>query len=137
MLAPRKEKYRKQFRGVLKRLTTRGVNVDFGDYGLKAVSGGWVSSRQIEAARRVITRYTRKGGRFFIRVFPDKPISKKPAETRMGGGKGDVVDHVAVVAPGRILFEISGVSQEAATEALTRAAAKLPVKTRIVSKKGK
>lgn len=115
-------------------MAQRGASVDFGDYGLKAATGGWLTSRQIEAARKALTRFTQKGGRVWIRVFPDKPISKKPAETRMGGGKGDVVDYVAPVLPGRILFEMGGVTKEVAREAMQMAAAKLPLRTQFYEK---
>jgi large subunit ribosomal protein L16 len=108
--------------------------VDFGEYGLKAVTAGWVSARQIEAARKTIAHYTKRGGRIFIRIFPDKPISKKPPETRMGSGKGDVAEFVAVVRPGRILFELSGIGREDAQEAMRRAGAKLPVRSIFVVK---
>ncbi len=134
MLVPKRAKYRKSFRGRRTGLSYRGDKVNFGEFGLKALEPGWVSSRQIEAARKTMTRYTQKGGRVFIRIFPDKPISKKPAERRMGGGKGDVADYVAVIRPGRILFEMSGISSEMAHEALTRAAAKLPIDVRVVIK---
>ena len=134
MLVPKRAKYRKQFRGRRKGNAHSGAHIDYGEYGLKAMTVGWVSSRQIEAARRVMTRYTRKGGRVFIRIFPDKPITKKPAETRMGGGKGDVYEYVAVVKPGRILFEMSGLTAELAHEALTGASAKLPVQAKVIKK---
>ncbi|TSC54390.1 MAG: large subunit ribosomal protein L16 [Microgenomates group bacterium LiPW_16] len=135
MLAPRRAKFRKQFRGTMKGIALRGSSIDFGEYGLKAKTGGWLTSRQIEAARRALTHFTQKGGRIWIRVFPDKPITKKPAETRMGGGKGDVVDYVAVVKPGRILFEMGGISKEVAWEAMEQASAKLPLKTEFYEKK--
>ncbi len=134
MLAPKRAKYRKQFRGRRQGMSLRGSVLAFGDHGLKALSAGWVSSRQIEAARRALTRYTQKGGRVFIRIFPDKPITKKPAETRMGGGKGDITDYVAVVRPGRILFEMVGIAPLMAMEALERAAAKIPVSTKVIAK---
>ncbi|KKW11209.1 MAG: 50S ribosomal protein L16, large subunit ribosomal protein L16 [Microgenomates group bacterium GW2011_GWC1_49_7] len=108
--------------------------MDFGQYGLKAMTRGWVSSRQIEAARKALTHSTRRGGRVWIRIFPDKPITKKPPETRMGSGKGDVYEYVAVVRPGRILFEMAGISREQAIESLRLASAKLPVRTRFVEK---
>ncbi|OGG16829.1 50S ribosomal protein L16 [Candidatus Gottesmanbacteria bacterium RIFCSPHIGHO2_02_FULL_39_11] len=135
MLVPKRAKYRKQFRGNMRGLSERGSTVSFGEFGLKAVSAGWVSARHIEAARRVLTRYTQKGGRVWIRIFPDKPISDKPPEVRMGGGKGDIVDYVAVVRPGRMLFEMGGITDEQAKEALNMASAKLPIKSRFVSKK--
>lgn len=135
MLVPKRAKYRKQFRGNMRGLSERGSKVSFGEFGLKATSAGWVSARHIESARRVLTRYTQKGGRVWIRIFPDKPISDKPPEVRMGGGKGDVVDYVAVVRPGRMLFEMGGITDQQAKEALTIASAKLPIKSRFVSKK--
>ena len=114
---------------------TRGGDMIFGDFGLRATSSGWISSKQIEAARKVLTRYTQKGGRVWIRIFPHKPISDKPAEVRMGGGKGDVVDHVAVVKPGRILYELgAGVTEDQAREALQKASSKLPVHTKFAKK---
>ncbi len=134
MLIPRRQKYRKQQRGSMKGNANRGIKISFGDFGLQTLEMAWISARQIEAARRAITHYTQRGGRIWIRIFPDKPISKKPAEVRMGGGKGDTHEYVAPVRPGRILFEIAGVTQEAAKEALRLAAHKLPVKTRFVSK---
>jgi large subunit ribosomal protein L16 len=134
MLVPKRAKFRKQFRGKMRGISLRGASIDFGDYALKAKTGGWLTSRQIEAARRALTHFTQKGGRIWIRVFPDKPISKKPAETRMGGGKGDIVDYVAVVKPGRILFEMGGVTREVAQEAMKMAAAKLPLKTEFYEK---
>ncbi len=134
MLAPKRAKFRKTFRGKRGGKSIRGSNVDFGDYGLKAQTVGWVSSRQIEAARRALTHYTRRGGRIWIRIFPDKPITKKPPETRMGSGKGDVYEYVAVVRPGRVLFEMSGVTQEQAKEAMRLASAKLPIQTKFVVK---
>lgn len=132
MLIPKRAKYRKQFRGSMGRIDTRGTNVDFGEFGLKAAASGWVTSRQIEAARRAMTHYTKRGGRIWIRIFPDKPITKKPAETRMGGGKGDVSEYVAVVKAGRILFEMGAISKTIAAEAMRLAAHKLPIKTRFV-----
>lgn len=123
-------------RGIMKGDAHSGTEISFGEYGLRSESTGWVSSRQIESARRAITHYTQRGGRVWIRIFPDKPITKKPAETRMGGGKGDVYEYVARVLPGRILFEMGGVSREIAMAALRLASYKLPVKTRIVQKHG-
>lgn len=134
MLSPRKQKYRKQMRDKMKGNATRGVSLSFGDYGLSTKDMGWISSKQIEAARRAIAHYTQRGGRTWIRIFPDKPVSKKPPEVRMGGGKGDIAEFVAPVKPGRILFEMGGVSRETAVEALRLASHKLPVKTRFVSK---
>lgn len=134
MFVPRKVKYRKQFRGTIKGVSSRGTKIDFGEYGLKALGSGWVYSRQIEAARRAMSHYTRRGGRIWIRIFPDKPVTKKPAETGMGGGKGDVVDYVAVVRPGKILFEMGGIPKEMAEEAMRLASHKLPVPTKFISK---
>lgn len=134
MLAPRRAKHRKAFRGKRTGVSIRGSHVDFGEYGLKAVSAGWVTSRQIEAARRALTHSTRRGGRIWIRIFPDKPVTKKPPETRMGSGKGDVFEYIAVVRPGRILFEMAGISRGQAVESLRLAAAKLPVRTVFVVK---
>jgi large subunit ribosomal protein L16 len=134
MLAPRRAKHRKAFRGKRTGISIRGSHVDFGEYGLKATTDGWVSSRQIEAARRALTHYTRRGGRIWIRIFPDKPVTHKPPETRMGSGKGDVFEYVAVVRPGRILFEMAGITREQAVESLRLAAAKLPIRTIFVVK---
>ena len=134
MLVPKRAKYRKQQRGKMKGVSQKGTRVSFGDFGLIAESTGWVTSRQLEAARRSITHYTQRGGRVWIRVFPDKPISKKPPEVRMGGGKGDIAEFVAPVRRGRMLFEMGGVTRDIAFEALRLASHKLPVKTKIVSK---
>jgi large subunit ribosomal protein L16 len=134
MLVPKRAKFRKAFRGSRAGKAIRGSNVDFGDYGLKATTCGWVTSRQIEAARKAIMHEIRRGGRVWIRIFPDKPMSKKPPETRMGSGKGDVAEYVAVVRPGRVLFEMGGVSRDLSQNALRLAAAKLPVKTKFVEK---
>ena len=134
MLAPKRAKHRKQFRGARTGISIRGSKVSFGDYGLKATTEAWVTSRQIEAARRALTHYTKRGGRIWIRIFPDKPITKKPPETRMGSGKGDVYEYVAVVRPGRVLFEMSGVSLVDAKESMRLASAKLPVRTKFVSR---
>ena len=136
MLMPKRTKYRKMHRGVQKRtkLSGRGTTVAFGDFGLMAVDAGWITSRQIEAARRAITNYVRRGGKVWIRIFPDKPITQKPAETRMGSGKGAVEYWVAVVKPGRVMFELAGVREDIAQQALLRAAQKLPIKCRIVAK---
>ncbi len=134
MLAPKRAKHRKQFRGSRTGISIRGSKVSFGEYGLKAVTESWVTSRQIEAARRALTHYTKRGGRIWIRIFPDKPITKKPPETRMGSGKGDVYEYVAVVRPGRVLFEMSGVSLEDAKESMRLASAKLPVRTKFVTR---
>ncbi|MGB9706848.1 MAG: 50S ribosomal protein L16 [Microgenomates group bacterium] len=135
MLQPRKTKYRKQFRGKMRGISSRGNTLAFGDYGLKSLDRGWLTAKQIEAARVAITHYTKRGGKIWIRVFPDKPITSKGLGVGMGGGKGDVVGWVAVVTPGRIIFELAGVSREVAQEALKRAAAKLPVKTKFVEGK--
>jgi len=134
MVVPKRAKHRKAFRGKRRGISARGEQVNFGDYGLKAETSGWVGSRQIEAARRAIMHSIRRGGRLWIRIFPDKPITKKPPETRMGSGKGDVYEYVAVVKPGRILFEMGAVTRQQAEEALRLAAAKLPVQTRFVEK---
>ena len=132
MLMPKRVKYRKQMRGRMKGKASRGAQVSFGEYGLQALEPCWMTSRQIEAARRAIVRYVRRGGKLWIRVFPDKPVTAKPAETRMGSGKGSVDHWVAVIKPGRILFEITGVSEEAAREAMRLASHKLPIKTQFV-----
>ena len=134
MLSPRKSKYRKQMRDKMKGHATRGVKLSFGDFGLQAQGMGWITSRQIEAARRAISHCTKRGGKIWIRIFPAKPITKKPAEVRMGGGKGDIAEYVAPVKSGRMLFEMSGVTVEIAQEALRLAAHKLPIKTKIVVK---
>jgi len=134
MLMPRRAKHRKSFRGKRTGMATRGVNIDFGEFGLKATTCGWVSSRQIESARRTLTHYTKRGGRIWIRIFPDKPVTKKPPETRMGSGKGDIHEYVAVVRPGRILFEMGGIPQADAREAMRLAGAKLPVRTKFITK---
>jgi large subunit ribosomal protein L16 len=132
MLAPKRVKYRKQMKGRTKGHATRGNTVSFGQFGLMTLDPGWISSRQIEAARVAMTRTMKRGGKIWIRVFPDKPITKKPAETRMGKGKGNPEGWVAVVRPGRVMFELEGVTEEIARQALARAAAKLPVQTRFV-----
>lgn len=134
MLLPKRVKYRKQQRGRMKGKATRGNKVTYGDYGLQALEPGWVSSAQIEAARVAMTRYTKRGGKVWIKIFPDKPVTQKPAETRMGSGKGSVEYWVAVVKPGRVMFEIGGVTEDVAREALRLASYKLPVKTKIVKK---
>lgn len=134
MLVPKRQKYRKQQKGRIKGKAHAGVRVSFGEYGLLTEDRGLVTSRQIEAARRAITHYTQRGGRLWIRIFPHKPITKKPAETRMGGGKGDVFEFVAPVLPGRMLFEMGGVTKDIAFSALRLASYKLDVKTRIVTK---
>jgi len=134
MLVPRRAKFRKQMRGTMKGNAYRGIKISFGEFGLISEGTSWITSRQIEAARRAITHYTQRGGRVWIRIFPDKPITKKPAETRMGSGKGDVFEFVAPVAPGRVLFEMGGVTKEIAFAALKLAAHKLNVKTSIIAK---
>ncbi len=133
MLMPSRTKYRKQQRGRLKGVALAGNYLAFGEYGLKTMEACWLTANQIESARMAITRYLKKGGKLWVRVFPDKPVTKKPAETRMGKGKGNVEFWVAVVKPGRILFELSGVSEQDAREAFRMASFKLPVKTRFVS----
>jgi large subunit ribosomal protein L16 len=136
MLMPKRTKYRKMHKGRNRGMASRGTTISFGDYGLMACDAGWISSRQIEATRVAITRRMKRVGQVWIRVFPDKPITMKPAETRMGKGKGAPEYWVAVVKPGRILFEINGVDYELAKQALSLGAAKLPFKTRIVSRTG-
>ncbi len=135
MLMPKKVKYRKQQRGRRSGPASRGNHVDFGDFGLMALEAAWITNRQIEASRIAINRYIKRGGKMWIRIFPDKPYTKKPLETRMGKGKGNLEGWVAVVKPGRILFELEGVSLEAAQEAFRLAAHKLPIKTRFISRK--
>jgi large subunit ribosomal protein L16 len=134
MLMPRREKHRKVFRGKRRGLSHRGDTVAFGDYGIQSLEAGWVTGRQIEAARRAITNYIRRGGKVWIRIFPDKPVTQKPAETRMGKGKGNPEYHVAVVRPGRIMFELAGVPEDVAMEALRRASMKMPMRTKIVAR---
>jgi large subunit ribosomal protein L16 len=134
MLMPKRTKFRKQQKGRRTGLAYRGSDVSFGDYGLQACADAWVTSRQIEAARMAIQRKTKRAGKLFIRVFPDKPLSKKPLETRMGKGKGAVELWVAVVKPGRVLYEISGIPKELAQEALALASAKLPMKCRFMDR---
>jgi len=134
VLMPKKVKHRKQHRGRLTGESTGGTRVTFGDYGIQALEPGWITARQIEAARIAMTRYVRRGGKVWINIFPDKPVTQKPAETRMGSGKGNPERWVAVVKPGRILFELSGVSEEMAKGALERAIQKLPIKARFVSR---
>jgi large subunit ribosomal protein L16 len=134
MLQPKRTKYRKQQKGRRCGNAQRGSDVSFGDYGLQALDNGWVTSRQIEAARMAIQRHTKRAGKLFIRVFPDKPLTKKPLETRMGKGKGGVELWVAVVKPGRVMYELSGIPKEVALEAFHLAAAKLPLKTRVLDR---
>ena len=136
MLMPKKVEWRKQSRGRMRGQTKGGALVSFGEFGLKALEPGWITSRQIEAARVAISRAMSRTGKLWIRIFPDKPLTKKPAETRMGKGKGSPEDWVAVVKPGRVMFELSGVTPEMAKEALRRAGHKLPVKTRFVERLG-
>ncbi len=135
MLMPKRIKYRKHQRGRKRGKAQRGSQVTFGQYGLKAMEAHWITSRQIEAARIAMTRYIKRGGKVWIRIFPDKPVTKKPAETRMGKGKGSPEYWVAVVKPGRIMFELSGVSEDIAKEAMRLAAHKLPIKTKFVTRK--
>lgn len=136
MLMPKKVKYRKSMKGRMTGTAYRGSEVSFGEFALKATECGWITSRQIEAARIAITRYVKRGGKVWIRIFPDKPITKKPAETRMGSGKGSPEYWVAVIKPGRVLYEMEGVSEEVAREAFRLAAHKLPVATKFVSREG-
>ncbi|MBV9214879.1 MAG: 50S ribosomal protein L16 [Acidobacteria bacterium] len=134
MLMPKKVKHRRVMKGRMRGKATRGENLDFGDFGLKALEAGWITDRQIEAARIAMTRHVKRGGKIWIRMFPDKPITKKPAETRMGSGKGAPDHWVAVVKPGRVLYEIQGVDAALAKEAFQLAAQKLPIKTKFVSR---
>ncbi len=134
MLMPKRVKRRKQFRGRLKGKSLRGNTVNYGDYGIQALEPSWITSNQIEAARIAMTRYIKRGGKVWIKIFPDKPITSKPAETRMGSGKGSPDYWVAVVKPGRVMFELGGVSEEIAREALRLAIHKLPIKCKIVSR---
>src|SRR5438093_11928261 len=134
MLAPKKVKYRKQHRGRMRGLSKGGTKVTFGDFGLQATQPHWVTARQIEAARVAMTRHIKRGGKVWINIFPDKPFTKKPAEVRMGSGKGNPEGWVAVVKPGRVMFELAGVDEETARDALRLAAHKLPIKTRFVTR---
>ena len=134
MLMPKRAKYRKVQRGRMTGKATRGNTLAYGEFGLQATEPGWITSNQIEAARIAMTRYTKRGGQVWIKIFPDKPVTKKPAETRMGSGKGSPEYWVSVVKPGRIMFEIAGVSEEVAREALRLASHKLPIKTKIVAR---
>jgi large subunit ribosomal protein L16 len=134
MLAPKRIKYRKQFKGRTRGLARRGNYVAFGEWGLQTIEPGWITNRQIEAARVAMTRHIKRGGKVWIRIFPDKPVTKKPAETRMGKGKGNPELWVAVVKPGRVMFEMEGVDETTARRALQLASAKLPVKTKIISR---
>jgi large subunit ribosomal protein L16 len=134
MLSPKRVKYRKMFKGRMKGLATRGNTVVNGQYGLQAIEPGWVSNRQIEAARVALTRHIKRGGKVWIRIFPDKPITKKPAETRMGKGKGSPEGWVAVVKPGRVMFELEGVTPDQAVKAMALAAAKISVKSKFITR---
>ena len=134
MLSPRRTKFRKQQRGRMSGLATRGNELNFGEFGLQAQEPSWITARQIEASRRAMTRYIRRGGKIWIRVFPDKPITMRPAETRMGSGKGAPEFWVAVVKPGRIMFEITGVPEATAREAMRLASFKLPIKTKFITR---
>ncbi|HEY8447133.1 MAG TPA: 50S ribosomal protein L16 [Thermomicrobiales bacterium] len=134
MLMPKRTKYRKMMRGKISGRASRGATIAFGEYALQAIEPSWISARQIEAGRRAITNYLKRGGKVWIRIFPDKPVTQKPAETRMGSGKGNPEYWVAVVKPGRIIFEVAGVSEERAHEALRRAAMKMPIKCKIISR---
>ena len=134
MLSPRRTKFRKQQRGRMEGLATRGSTLNFGEFGLQAQEPSWITSRQIEASRRAMTRYIRRGGKIWIRIFPDKPITMRPAETRMGSGKGNPEFWVAVVKPGRIMFEIGGVTEEIARESMRLADSKLPIKTKFITR---
>ncbi|KKQ95915.1 MAG: 50S ribosomal protein L16 [Candidatus Woesebacteria bacterium GW2011_GWB1_43_14] len=134
MLQPKKSKYRKSFRGRRRGMSMRGSSLEFGEYGLKSLGRAWLSAAQIEAARRAISNSLKRKGKVWIRVFPDKPVTARPAGQRMGGGKGDVDRYVAVVKPGKIIFEVAGISEDAAREAFRRASDKLPFKTRYITK---
>ncbi|MDJ0569388.1 MAG: 50S ribosomal protein L16 [Pleurocapsa sp. MO_192.B19] len=134
MLSPRRTKFRKQHRGRMRGMAYRGNTLNFGDYALQATEPSWITSRQIEAARRAMTRYVKRGGKIWIRIFPDKPVTMRPAETRMGSGKGSPEFWVAVVKPGRIMFEMAGVAEPIAKEAMRLAAQKLPIKTKFITR---
>ncbi|HEY9809247.1 MAG TPA: 50S ribosomal protein L16 [Halomicronema sp.] len=134
MLSPKRTKFRKQQRGRMTGIATRGTNINFGEFALQALEPCWITSRQIEASRRAMTRYIRRGGKIWIRIFPDKPVTMRAAETRMGSGKGSPEFWVAVVKPGRVLFEIGGVTEEIAREAMRLAAYKLPIKTKFITR---
>ncbi|MBO2518215.1 MAG: 50S ribosomal protein L16 [Firmicutes bacterium] len=136
MLMPKRVKYRKVQRGRMRGMARRGNTVTMGDYGLQALEPAWITNTQIEAARVAMTRHMRRGGKIWIKIFPDKPVTKKPAEVRMGSGKGNPEYWVAVVRPGRVLFEVAGVSEDVAREALRLAAHKLPIKTQVVARPG-
>ena len=132
MLEPKRRKYRKEFRGRRRGKAQRGFDLSFGEFGLKALEAGWVTSKQIEAGRRTVTHALKRGGRVWIRIFPDKPVTSRPAGQRMGSGKGEIDRYVCVVKPGRIMYEVSGPSKDMIMEALNKAADKMPIKTRIV-----
>ncbi|MEK6539735.1 MAG: 50S ribosomal protein L16 [Deltaproteobacteria bacterium] len=136
MLMPKRTKFRKQQRGRRKGKATRGAELNFGDYGLQATGCGWLTTREIEAARIAMTRFIKRGGKIWIRVFPDKPVTKKPAETRMGSGKGAPEDWVAVIKPGRIIYEMEGVTEDVAKEAFRLAGHKISIPTKIISREG-
>ena len=136
MLSPKRVKFRKMFKGRTRGLAHRGSTVAFGHYGLQALEPGWVTNRQIEAARVALTRHIKRGGKVWITIFPDKPVTKKPAETRMGSGKGNPEGWVAVVKPGRVMFELAGVNEPLAREAMGRAQHKLPIKTKFITRVG-
>ena len=137
MLMPKRTKYRRVQRGRMKGAASRGNKIAYGEFGIQAMEPGWITGNQIEAARVAMTRYTKRGGQVWIKIFPDKPVTKKPAETRMGSGKGSPEYWVAVVKPGRVLFEIAGVPEETAREALRLASHKLPLKTKILARENK
>ena len=134
MLQPKKRKYRKEFRGKMKGKSLRGFTLSFGEFGIKAMGRGWLTSNQIEAGRRAITHTLKRGGKVWIRVFPDKPITSRPAGQRMGSGKGDIAGYVAVVKPGRILYEVAGVPEDMVRKAFKKVAAKMPMKTKVIKK---
>ena len=134
MLQPKEEKYRKKFRGKMAGKATRGNKITVGEYALKATTRGWITANQFESARKAVVRYTKRKGKLWIRIFPDKSYTLKPAEVKMGGGKGEIQGYVAVVKPGRVLFELGGVDRDLAAEALKRAGDKLPVRTKFISK---
>lgn len=134
MLVPKRVKYRKQMRGRMTGMATRGVEIQFGEYGLQALEPAWITQRQIEAARRAIVRYIKRRGRLWIRIFPDKPVTAKPAETRMGKGKGAVDHYVCVVKPGRVMFEMAGIDEDTARQALRLAGFKMPIRTKFIKR---
>jgi len=134
MMQPKRRKYRKEFRGTRAGKAIRGASVSFGEFGIKALSAAWLSARQIEAARKTIAHETKRAGKMWIRVFPDKPITHKPAGVKIGGGKGDIEEYVAVIRPGRVIFELGGLSLEAAKEAFRKAGHKLPFRTQFVER---